>query len=55
MPKKKKSMPKAPVPDEPNKKKVWVEIQREHEEKLKELLYEDRNGFRPPRPWYEED
>ena len=32
----------------------WVKIQREIDEKLKEIIYEDRNGFKPPKPWYEE-
>ncbi len=56
MPATKRKEPGAPepVPMDREKRKTWNDIQREHEEKIKELLYEDRNGFKPPRPWYED-
>jgi hypothetical protein len=38
----------------PAQVKKWVEMNREIDDRLKELLYEDRNGFKPPKPWYEE-
>lgn len=55
---KKKVLPDAPQPSTPKRTpeqvRKWVEHQREMDEKLKELIYEDRNGFKPPKPWYED-
>lgn len=53
-----KKIPDSPQPATPKRTpeqvKKWSEMQREMDDKLKELLYEDRNGFKPPKPWYED-
>lgn len=51
--KKTKKMPGTQVSKEHVKK--YMDYQKEADEKLKELIYEDRNGFKPPKPWYEND
>lgn len=53
----KRKMPKPPVetPEQKKRRQSWEEQQRELDRKINDLLYEDRNGFRPPRPWYEDD
>lgn len=38
----------------PEKKESLSRYRDEHRRRLKELYYERSNGFRPPRPWYEE-
>lgn len=42
------------LPKTPAQVKKWIELQKEMDDKLKELIYEDRNGYRPPKPWYED-
>lgn len=42
------------TPKTPAQVKKWIELQREMDDKLKELIYEDRNGYKPPKPWYED-
>lgn len=58
MAKKKKELPDSPVPSTPKRTpeqvRKWIEMQREMNDKLKELHYEDRNGVKPPKPWYED-
>lgn len=51
----KKKGTKKPIPKTSEERKSWDEQQKDLDRKLQELLYEDRNGFRPPRPWYEDD
>lgn len=54
----KKKAPDSPQPATPKRTreqvKKWSEMQRELDDKLKELIYEDRNGYKPPKPWYED-
>lgn len=55
---KRKRIPKGVVTEEemnlpPEQKETLNEYRHRHSERLKELHYEQRNGYRPPRPWYE--
>lgn len=54
-----KKMPDSPEPATPKRTpqqvRKWVEMNKEYDRKIKELEYEDRNGFKPPKPWYEDE
>lgn len=49
---KKKKIPELDIPQKD--RESYDEYKKKQERKLKELEYENQNGYYPPKPWYEE-